>query len=126
MKFEKLSDNLDLDSYEVFKRIKRIEYKVECYLEEIDSKQKDEDIYLNYSDIRTITAISKYCRNNTKLYNEDCLLEIILLYYYMMDILHEDHNSIHLENYFQINNFTNLLINNISFFSKPYLQSKLN
>jgi hypothetical protein len=126
MKIEKLSNNLELDSYEVFKRIKRIEYKVERYLEEIDSNQKDEDIYLNSSDIRTITAISKYCRNNTKLYNEDCLLEIIILYYYMMDILHEDHNSIHLEYYFQINNFTNILINNISFFSKPYLQSKIN
>jgi hypothetical protein len=125
MKIEKLSDILELDSYEVFKRIKRIEYKVERYLEEIDSNQKEEDIYLNSSDIRTITAISKYCRNNTKLYNEDCLLEIIILYYYMMDILHEDHNSIHLEYYFQINNFTNILINNISFFSKPYLQSKI-
>ena len=126
MKIDKLSEYLELDSYEVFKRIKYFEFTVYNYLTDVECDQRDEDLTLNSDDIKSITAICKSCCNNINLCNQDCLLEIVLLYYYIMDIFHTDHNSDDLENYFQINNFTDLLIPNISSLSKPYFISNLN
>ena len=95
------------------------------FLKDCESVQATFDIRLNAQDIRSITAITKNCCNNNNLINEDCLLEIIILYYYIMDIFHEDHNTQTLENYFGIKNLTDVLINNISYFSKPYVASNL-
>ena len=126
MKIDELSEHLELGSYEVFKRIKYFEFTVYNFLQESESDQYYEDLTLNSDDIKSITTICKNCCNNVNLCNQDCLLEIILLYYYIMDIFHDDHNSDNLENYFQINNFTDLLVPNISSLSKPYFIANLN
>lgn len=125
MNLDKLGIYLNLNTYEIFQRIKRIEFFMTQFLKDCDSVQATFDIRLNAQDIRSITAIAKNCCNNNNLINEDCLLEIIILYYFIMDIFHEDHNTQTLENYFGIRNLTAILVNNISYFSKPYVASNL-
>ena len=125
MNLDKLGIYINLNTYEIFQRIKRIEFCMTQFLKDCESVQANFDIRLNAQDIRSITAIAKNCCNNINLINEDCLLEIIILYYFIMDIFHEDHNTQTLENYFGIRNLTDILINNISYFSKPYVASNL-
>ena len=125
MKLDSLGVYLDLDTYEIFERLKRFERTVKSFLKETDSDQKKLDLRLNAQDIRSITAIAKNCRSNSKLINLDCLLEIIMMYYYIMDIFHDDYNTEDLENYFGILNLTEILITYIGYFSKPYVQSNL-
>ena len=125
MKLDKLGVYLELDTFEIYERIKRIEKHMKLFLIETESQQIKQNIYLDPRDIRTITAIAKNCCNNINLINQDCLLEIILLYYYIMDILHEDHSTQSIENFFGIRNFTSILINNIQLFSKPYVVSNM-
>jgi hypothetical protein len=125
MNLDPLGIYLELNTHEIFYRIKNIEHCMSNFLIESESVIGGTDIRLDARDIRSITAIAKNCCNNVNLINEDCLLEIIILYYYIMDILHEDYNTHNLENYFGIRNFTSILIKNISFFSKPYVESNL-
>ena len=125
MNLDPLGSYLDLNTHEIFYRIKNIEHSMSKFLTETESAICETDIRLDSRDIRSITAIAKNCCNNVNLINEDCLLEIIILYYYIMDIFHEDYNTHNLENYFGIRNFTSILIKNISSFSKPYFQSNL-
>jgi hypothetical protein len=121
MNLDKLGIYLDLDTYEIFHRIKRLECSMSEFLKDSESIQANMDLRLNAQDIRSITSIAK----NSMHIEEDCLLEVIILYYYIMDILYEDHNTQTLENYFGIRNLTNILIKNIFYFSKPYVQSNL-
>jgi hypothetical protein len=125
MKLDLLGVYLELETYEIFERLKRFERIVKSFLKETDSNQKNLDLRLNAQDIRSITAIAKNCRSNSKLMNLDCLLEIITMYYYIMDIFHDDYNTGDLENYFGILNLTDILITYIGYFSKPYVQSNL-
>jgi hypothetical protein len=125
MNFDYLGIYLDLDTYEIFQRLKHFERTVRSFLKETDSDQKKLDLRLNAQDIRSITAIAKNCRSNSKLMELDSLLEVIIMYYYIMDIFHEDYNTEDLENYFGILNFTDIIIKYIGYFSKPYVQSNL-
>ena len=125
MNLDNLGFYLQLDTYEAFGRIKRMEYCMSEFLKVTHSDQAGMDTRLDPRDIRSITAIAKNCSNNPKLINEDCLLEMIFLYYYIMEIFHEDYNTETLENYFRIRNFTSILLNNIGSFSTPYVESNL-
>ena len=125
MNFDNLGKYLQIDTYEIFQRIKWFEKTLKQFLIECDSTQKKLDLRLNAADIRSITAIAKNCRNNANLIVLDSLLEIIIMYYYIMDIFHEDYNTETLENYFGILNFTEILIKYIGYFSKPYFYSNL-
>jgi hypothetical protein len=125
MNLDNLAFYLQLDTYELFGRLKRMEHCMSVFLIVSQSDQAGMDTRLDARDIRSITAIAKNCSNNPKLMNEDCLLEIIFLYYYIMDIFHEDYNTETLENYFCIRNFTNILLANIGSFSTPYVESNL-
>jgi hypothetical protein len=125
MKLDSLGLYLELDTYEIFKRLKHFERTVRSFLIESDSDQKKLDLRLNSQDIRSITSIAKNCRNNSKLMELDTLLEVIIMYYHIMDIFHEDFNTENLENYFGILNLTDILINYIGYFSKPYIESNL-
>jgi hypothetical protein len=125
MKLDNLSEHLELGSYEVFERMKRIERNVKSFLKETESDQMKFDLRLNSQDVRSITAIAKNCRSNSKLFNLDCLLEIIIIYYYIMEIFHDDYNTETLENYFGILDLTDILITYIDYFSKPYFESNL-
>jgi len=125
MNLDNLGFYLQLDTYEVFGRLKRMEQCMSEFLKVSQSSQTGMDTILDSRDIRSITAIAKNCSNNPKLNNEDCLLEIIFLYYYIMDIFHGDYGTETLENYFCIRNFTKILLSNIGSFSTPYVKSNL-
>jgi len=125
MKLDNLSEHLELGSYEVFERMKRIERNVKSFLKETESDQMKFDLRLNSQDVRSITAIAKNCSSNSKLFNLDCLLEIIIIYYYIMEIFHDKYNTETLENYFGILDLTDILITYIDYFSKPYFESNL-
>ena len=120
MNFSNLSRYLDTDEMEVFYRIKRFEHEMYKLLIETESEQNTQEVRFNKRDINIITAIALYCRNNNNLIQNDSLLEIILLYYSVMEIFSEKHTSETLENYFQIPDFTHIIFRDISFFSKPY------
>ena len=120
MNFTNLSTYIDINEMEVFYRVKRFEHEMYKLLKETDSDQITQEVRFSKRDIDIVTAIAKYCRNNNDLFNNDSLLEIILLYYSIMEILSDKHTLEILENYFQVHNFTDILIKNMSFFSKPY------
>ena len=122
MNFTNLSKHLDIDEMEVFYRIKRFEHEMYKLLVETESDQKRTETKLNKRDLDIITTIAKYCRDNKKLIENDSLLEIILLYYVIMEVLSDKHTTGTLENYFSIDKFTDILMQNMSFFSKPYTQ----
>ena len=123
MNFSKLEKYLDIPEIEIFYRIKRFEMNIFKLLKETKSDQQIVEIRFNQRDIIVISAIAKNCRNNNKLINLDVLLEIIILYYCIMEIILDKHSTGVLENYFEIPNFTSILIENIGSFSKPYVQS---
>lgn len=120
MNFTNLSTYLDINEMEVFYRVKRFEHEMYKLLIETESDQITQEVRFTKRDIDIVMAIARYCRNNNDLFNNDSLLEIILLYYSIMEVLSDKHTLEILENYFQVNNFTDILINNMSFFSKPY------
>jgi hypothetical protein len=125
MNLDNLAFYLQLDTYEVFGRLKRMEHCMSVFLIVSQSDQVGMDTRLDARDIRSITAIAKNCRSNSKLMELDSLLEVIIMYYYIMEIFHEDYNTEDLENYFGILNFTDIIIKYIGYFSKPYVQSNL-
>ena len=123
MNFSKISMYLSIDEIDIFYKIKKIETDIYKLLIETDSGQMLSEIRFIKKDIKVITAIAENCRNNINLMENDSLLEIIILYYCIMEIIYDKHTMETLENYFQINNFTNILIANIGYFSKPYFKS---
>ena len=123
MDFSKLEKYLDIPEIEIFYRIKRFEMNIFKLLKETKSDQHIAEIRFNQRDIIVISAIAKNCKYNDKLINLDVLLEIIILYYCIMEIILDKHSTGVLENYFEIPNFTSILIENIGSFSKPYVQS---
>jgi len=104
---------LDLPPNEIYQRFDYIETMISAFTYELNGS-----IFFFYpQDIKNIKNM--ICYINKRL-NKDCLLEITILYYYIIHILEEDINTCIIENYFLINNFTDIVIEHIGLFSKSY------
>jgi len=125
MQLHKLSVYLDIDELDIFCRIKKFQHDLFKFLKETESNQNTSDVIFNDKDIKIVTEIAKNCFVNNVLVDNDSLLEIILLYYSIMEIIHEQHTTSTLENFFCIDNFTEILVTNIDYFSKPYMNKLL-
>jgi hypothetical protein len=122
---DNISKVLNIKYDEAKYRIKRIEDMTKEFIVECESTQHIKEMVLNESDFKSIHFILKHCMKNLYLQENDCLLEIVLLYYYIMDIFHEDYDCDVIENYFLINDFSNIILKNISSFSNPYFRYNL-
>lgn len=120
MNFRILSKLLDIDELETFYRIKRFQNELYLLLKETESEQDQDELRFSQRDIVIITEITKYSCNNTELADHQLLLEIVLLYYSIMEVISDKHSTGTLENYFGITSFTDILLKNIDSFSKPY------
>ena len=110
---DNISNAINIKYDEVKYRIKRIENMAKEFIVECESTQPIKEMVLNESDLKSIHFILKHCMKNLYLKENDCLLEIVLLYYYIMDIFHEDYDCDVIENYFVINDFSNIILKNI-------------
>uniref|UniRef100_A0A6C0I819 Uncharacterized protein n=1 Tax=viral metagenome TaxID=1070528 RepID=A0A6C0I819_9ZZZZ len=119
-----LAGYLDLEIDDVINRTNVIEKKMKRYIIDCNTKETNKTNLIS-RDINIIAEIAKNCRNNLNLISQDRLLEIIILYYYIMDILHSNYNTGDIGDYFEIFNFTEILLKYLSFFSKPYVNSQL-
>jgi hypothetical protein len=120
MNFRKLANLLQIDDLETFYRIKKFQNELYLFLKETESEQDQDELRLSERDLVIITEITNYCCNNTELVDHQLLLEIVLLYYSIMEVLSDKHTTGTLENYFGIECFTDILLKNIGSFSKPY------
>lgn len=128
--YDKIAQRVGITSEECLQRIKKFENDIHRFLLDSGSGSEyhnDLQIKLISNDLRVVYHILNYLLNIEVhcLKDNNVLLEMVILYYYIMEIFHEDYTLDSLENYFGILNFKNLIIDNVSLFSKPYMKYKL-
>ena len=124
-----LSTILNIDAEEISSRVRYFETIYIIFLKDTNPDKKV--IRLNNNDITTITNIADSIINSIDIFlgrngisfKIDSILEIILLYYYIMEIICVGHSVDVLANYFGVDNFTIIFIKNLDLFSKPYFEN---
>jgi hypothetical protein len=123
MNLDILANVLDINVMELVYRIKTIENLMYNFYEDTECEYPLTDTMLKPRDINIIIKIVENVKGEfNRLAEHDSLLEIVILYLFIMEISHEEHNTSTIGNYFGIINFTSILLNNCTSFSKPYLR----
>jgi len=119
-----LAFELGIEPIQLCYRLRSFEFYILKYSEHFGQDLSDFNIKL--VDINIYYKLLVYIKNNdltSKIVNNISLLEIIIIYYYMMDIIHGSLDTDDIGDYFDIPKLSYIYIDNIDLFSKPYHQS---
>lgn len=122
----KISKLLNLNPLNCYYRIKYIEHCITTYCTSVKATQELSELKLNTHDLYRIEIILEYINSigtKTQLNSNENFFEIIVLYYYFMEIFNEVYFINDLGDYMDINQLSDIIIDNIGLFSKPYFDT---
>ena len=121
----KISKLIGIKPLNCYYRIKYIEHCITSYCISVKATQELSELKLNTHDLYRIHNVIQYVlplvKNFEKEFIEN-LFEIITMYYYFMEIFNEVYFINDIGDYMGINELSNIIIDNINLFSKPYFE----
>ena len=120
--YKVMAEILDMPEQQVYYSIRYIVVTMKKYIVESEVDQSPEEANLLDNDLAILTEMLNILPKDLT-FEVDTIIECTLLYFYFMQIVHGHHRMDCIRDYFGIKNYNEVIMKNISHFSKAYFNS---